>query len=145
MTRLRRSLAFSLGRDLLFSAVVGAAVLLVSLYVQLAMTEQELRQRSLDAAASNIARNLVVDAAGNGHLTRAAATAAVGYPTLVFADDGRVLYQRPAGVAPSVVEMLVAAVKAKMRRELGFVSRRPLFENTESPSPSSVSAEGTIT
>lgn len=123
MRGLRASLAFGLGQELAFAALVGAAILLWALSVQLEMTKRQLRQASLDTAARNIAQHLVVDPAGNGHLLPREASASMGYPTVVFDRDGHVVYQRPAQLDPATVDALSRErlAPADQRHRLGTI------------------------
>ena len=108
MTAPRASLALSLGRDLLFAILACAAAVLVSLSFQLEMTKDELRKRSLDEAARYIAVRLKVDPDGTARLVSPSGSswATMGYPAIAFDRDGRILYQRPAGLTPALVEAL---------------------------------------
>lgn len=87
------------------------------------------------------------DAAPNGRKKSAIAEAA-GADTLEQMDAARRRYNRlrsERDAQKKWLAELVAAVQGKMRRELGLVSRRPLFESVEPPSPSPSSVEGTNT
>jgi hypothetical protein len=103
----RASLAFALGRDLLFAVVACATAVLISLSVQLDMTKQELREHSLAAAARDIAERLAVEPGGTVDASAAAnlAKSAV-YPTMAFDAGGRVLLQHPGGLEPELVTAL---------------------------------------
>ena len=104
----RTSLAFGVGRDLLFAVLACAAAVLVSLTVQLEMTKQALRERSLDGAAQYIARHLQREPDGEVRLAIPPDSwrAAVGYPAVVFDRDGRIVFERPAGLDPALRDVL---------------------------------------
>ena len=104
----RYSLAFSVGRDLLIALLAFAAATLVSLTVQLEMTKQKLREDSLDRAAQYIALHLQIDPTGEARVATPSGRAStnVGYPAVVFDRDGRVLFERPAGLDPALVDAL---------------------------------------
>lgn len=107
--RLRRaSLALAVGRDLLFAILACAVLVLVSLSLQLQTTERELREHSLAGAARYVEEHLVIDAGGEARMPSppGSSWASFGYPTLVFDRDGRVLFKRPNGFDPAVIDAL---------------------------------------
>ena len=110
MRALHNALAFSVGRDLLIALLACAAAVLVSLTVQLEMTKQKLRENSLDRAAQYIARHLQTDAAGVASLAipPGQSSASIGYPAVVVDRNGRMLFERPAGLEPALVNAITA-------------------------------------
>ena len=108
MRRLRSSVAFRIGRDLAVAIVVCAAVLLVSLSLQLTATEQQLRRESLERAVRYVEQNLQIDPGGRLRLPPrpGSSWAGFGYPTLVFDRDGKTLLERPAEIEPAVISAL---------------------------------------
>jgi signal transduction histidine kinase len=125
MMPFRASLAFGLGRDLLFAVVACATAVMVSLSVQLDMTKQELRERSLATAARAVADQLVTDANGSVDLSVSSASAAKvsGYPTLVFDHEGRLVYERPKGLEPALIAALASESlgPAEQPRQVGAI------------------------
>ena len=117
MRILRSSVAFGIGRDLAVAILVCAAVLLVSLSLQLTATEQELRRESLQRAARYVEQNVQTDPSGRMRLpaTPGSSWASFGYPTLVFDSDGRTLLERPAELEPAVISALFRAGQAALR------------------------------
>ncbi|MGE5268760.1 MAG: histidine kinase dimerization/phospho-acceptor domain-containing protein [Thiohalocapsa sp.] len=95
---MRTSLALALGRDLLLAAAVCALAILVTLSLQLRVGERDLRQRSLAEAARYVEQHIAAGPTGELRLPAAPGSSwsSFGYPTMVFAADGQLLYSRPA-------------------------------------------------
>jgi signal transduction histidine kinase len=128
----RRSLALAVGRDLLVAVVICAVALVVSLTVQLRLTERTMRESSLERAARHVDRYLQIDPDGRARLPAqpGSSWASFGYPTLVFDRDGNLLLKRPLELDAMVVEALAkqlpAAGERSVRRDEIRFFRLPL-------------------
>ena len=123
----RRSLALGVGRDLLVAVVICAAALVVSLTVQLRLTEHAMRESSLERAARYVDRFLKIEPDGRARLPTqpGSSWASFGYPTLVFDRDRRLLLARPLELEPGVVAALAkqlppAGERAARHQEIRF-------------------------
>jgi two-component system sensor histidine kinase TctE len=104
----RYSPAFRIGSDLLFVLFACFAATLLSLVVQREMLKQNLRESSLDRAAQNIARHLQIEPTGEARLLPPPGTSlpSADYSAMVFDRTGRLLFERPEGLNPTLVDAL---------------------------------------
>lgn len=121
MTFRGSSIAFAIGRDLVLAVVACAAVLLLSLSIQLTVTERELREEALQRAARHVERNLRVDAGGATRLAAAPGSswASFGYPLVIFDRDGRPVIERMPGPQPGGTDILYRQGVAALRDSRG--------------------------
>src|SRR5262249_83122 len=114
LTARRYSLALSVGRDLLLALVACAAATLVTLTVQIETTREKLHQSSLDEALHYVARHLQIDPGGSLRFlpTPGSLASKIGYSVVAVDNNGRVIFQDPAGIDPELVSAFNASKPA---------------------------------